>query len=193
MTRDITSDKPFQVQEGVTETPLDPLHEEFVSTAYPNIQENLKFKSDDHKLVEEPDSSTGTLASYKNLETYGYQFLVDKPNESEVEKSSDEREEVISMVNVTIIQDTSPIPTMATPTPTAATTTTGPTQVIATLARSTSTTKTSTPSTAEKKPEPGLEDVLKIAAGITQENLNINEKLTKHEQVLRSMVELDLP
>lgn len=191
--RDVTSDKPITDVAGVTETPLDPLHDEFVSTTYPNIQGNLKLKTDDPKLAVEPDSSTGTLASFKNLDTYGDQFLVDKPNESEVEKLGDEREEVISMVDVTIIQDTSPIPTLAAPTPDEATTTTGTSQGTATLERSTSTTKTSTPPTAEMKPSPGLEDVVEIATGIVQDNLTINEKLTKHESVLRKIVDLDLP
>lgn len=134
----------------MTETPLDPLHDKFVSTAYPIIQGNLKLKTDDPKLVVEPDSSTGTLASFKNIATYGDQFLVDKPNESEVEKSSDEREEVVSMVDVTIIQDTSPIPTLAAPTPATVSTNTGTSQGTTTLERSTSTTKTSTAPTVEE-------------------------------------------
>jgi hypothetical protein len=83
--RDVTSDNPITDEAGVIEKPLDPLHDEFVSTAYPNIQGNLKLMTDDPKLAVEPDSSTGILDSFKNLDTYGDQFLVDKPNESEVE------------------------------------------------------------------------------------------------------------
>nr|GEV47469.1 hypothetical protein [Tanacetum cinerariifolium] len=42
--------------------------EEFTTTAYPNVQENLKLPSKDLVIPEEPISSTGTLSSLKNLE-----------------------------------------------------------------------------------------------------------------------------
>ena len=94
-TQDVTSNKPVQDKVVESETPLDPLHDEFVSTAYPNLQGNLKLKTDDPKLAVEPDSSTGTLASFKNLDTFGDQFLVDKPDDAEGDKSGDEQEEVV--------------------------------------------------------------------------------------------------
>ncbi|GKD35320.1 hypothetical protein Tco_1250829, partial [Tanacetum coccineum] len=37
------------------------LDEEFTTTAYPNIQENLKLPAEDQVILEEPTSSTGTL------------------------------------------------------------------------------------------------------------------------------------
>ena len=55
----------------------------FLTTAYPEVQENLKLKSDDHhELTMEPEYSMGTLASFKNLEIFGDQFLMDKPTET---------------------------------------------------------------------------------------------------------------
>lgn len=65
-----SSDKPLQEQERGTGRPLDTLHEEYVSTSYPHVHKNLKLKSEDEKLNIEPDSSTGTLASYTNLDTF---------------------------------------------------------------------------------------------------------------------------
>ncbi|GJU49766.1 hypothetical protein Tco_1219321 [Tanacetum coccineum] len=44
------------------------MDEEFTTTAYPNIQENLKLPTEDQVILEEPASSTGTLSSLQNLE-----------------------------------------------------------------------------------------------------------------------------
>ena len=109
-----------QEQEGDTKTQFEAFHQEYVSTVYPDVGDNLKLKSDGKGLPVEPDSSTGTLASFRNFETFGDQFLVDRPSET------DEQEEAISMVDVQVQQDTSTVPTMTAPTPT-------PTPVIATV------------------------------------------------------------
>lgn len=118
-TQDDTSTIPVQDKTVESETPFGSLHDEFVSTAYPDLQGNLKHKTDDPKLAMEPDSPTGTLASLKNLDTFGDQFLVDNSEDTEGGKSGDEREEVVSMVDVPILQDTSTIPSKSTPTPVA--------------------------------------------------------------------------
>ncbi|GKE36841.1 hypothetical protein Tco_1460246, partial [Tanacetum coccineum] len=49
---------------------LDPesTHDEFMANVYPNVQESLKFLADEHVILEDPLSSTGTLSSMKNLE-----------------------------------------------------------------------------------------------------------------------------
>ncbi|GKF99086.1 hypothetical protein Tco_0297869, partial [Tanacetum coccineum] len=39
------------------------MDEEFTTTAYPNVQENLKLPTEDQVILEEPASSTGTLSS----------------------------------------------------------------------------------------------------------------------------------
>nr|GFB29964.1 hypothetical protein [Tanacetum cinerariifolium] len=55
--------------------------EDFTTTAYPNVQENLKLPSEDLVILEEPASSTGTLSSLQNLEkelSFTNQFFVSK-------------------------------------------------------------------------------------------------------------------
>ncbi|GJW99113.1 hypothetical protein Tco_0180921 [Tanacetum coccineum] len=42
--------------------------EEFSTTAYPNVQGNIKLLTEDQVILEEPDSSTGTLSSLQNLD-----------------------------------------------------------------------------------------------------------------------------
>ncbi|GKB98648.1 hypothetical protein Tco_0984785 [Tanacetum coccineum] len=38
------------------------MDEEFTTTAYPNVQENLKLPTEDQVIIEEPASSTGTTS-----------------------------------------------------------------------------------------------------------------------------------
>nr|GEZ59585.1 hypothetical protein [Tanacetum cinerariifolium] len=45
------------------------IDEEFTTTAYPNVQENLKLPTEDQLIFEDPASSTGTLSSLQNLDT----------------------------------------------------------------------------------------------------------------------------
>jgi hypothetical protein len=101
--------------------------------------------------------------------------LVDKPEDTEGGKSSDEREEVVSMVDVLIQQDTSTIPTKSTPTPTAATVNTDSTQAAATHEITTNPANKIT------------------APGIVNDNLSIHDTLEKHASVLKSLVKLNLP
>ncbi|GJT47149.1 retrovirus-related pol polyprotein from transposon TNT 1-94 [Tanacetum coccineum] len=44
------------------------LDEEFTTTAYPNVQENLKLPTEDQVILEESASSTGTMSSLQHLE-----------------------------------------------------------------------------------------------------------------------------
>ncbi|GKE41367.1 hypothetical protein Tco_1468651, partial [Tanacetum coccineum] len=46
----------------------EPTHDEFIATLYPKVQESLKFPADEHVILEDPLSSTGTLSSMNNLE-----------------------------------------------------------------------------------------------------------------------------
>ncbi|GJX81917.1 hypothetical protein Tco_0331398 [Tanacetum coccineum] len=90
------------------------LDEEFTTTAYPNVQENLKLPTEDQVILEEPASSTRTLSSLQHLEkelSFTDQFFVEKPQEEELEKTNAESE-VQSMVTVPIHQDTSLVPPM---------------------------------------------------------------------------------
>ncbi|GKF88230.1 hypothetical protein Tco_0259107 [Tanacetum coccineum] len=83
------------------------MDEEFTTTAYPNIQENLKLTA----------GSIGTLSSLQHLAkdfSFGDQFFNDKPSEASNEKTTADTE-AESMVSVTIYQDTSVIPPTTSP------------------------------------------------------------------------------
>nr|GFA01389.1 hypothetical protein [Tanacetum cinerariifolium] len=71
------------------------LDEEFTTTVYPNVQENLKMPSEDSVIPEEHASSTGTLSSLQNLEkelSFINQFFVEKKQEEEPGKTNAELE-----------------------------------------------------------------------------------------------------
>ncbi|GKD05990.1 hypothetical protein Tco_1180964 [Tanacetum coccineum] len=79
-------------------------------------QENLKLPTEDQVILKDPTSSTGTLSSLQNLDkelSFTNQFLKEKPQEDEPEKTNTESE-VRSMVTIPIHQDTSSAPPMAT-------------------------------------------------------------------------------
>ncbi|GKC80717.1 hypothetical protein Tco_1131491 [Tanacetum coccineum] len=93
------------------------MDEEFTTTAFPNVQENLKLPTEGEVRLEEPASSAGTLSSLQNLDkelSFTNQFLAEKSQEDEPEKTNTEAE-VQSMVTVPIHQDTSSVPLMTTP------------------------------------------------------------------------------
>ncbi|GJY89619.1 hypothetical protein Tco_0504815 [Tanacetum coccineum] len=93
------------------------MDEEFTTTAYPNVQENLKLPTEDQVLLKEPASSMGTLSSLQNFEkdlSFTDQFFLKKHEEEELGKTNAEAE-VQSMVSVPIHQDTSSVPPMTTP------------------------------------------------------------------------------
>ncbi|GJR62350.1 hypothetical protein Tco_1504512 [Tanacetum coccineum] len=93
------------------------IDEEFTTTAYPNVQENLKLPTEDQVILKEPTSSTGTLSSLQNLDkelSFTNQFFIEKPQEEEPEKTNTESE-VQSMVTVPIHQDTSSVSLMTSP------------------------------------------------------------------------------
>ncbi|GKC73752.1 hypothetical protein Tco_1119635, partial [Tanacetum coccineum] len=92
------------------------MDEEFTTTAYPNVQENLKLPTEDQVILEEPASSKGTLSYLQNLDkdlSFTDQFFVEKPHEEESGKTNAEPE-VQSMVPVPIHQDTSLVLLMTT-------------------------------------------------------------------------------
>ncbi|GKB04229.1 hypothetical protein Tco_0832372, partial [Tanacetum coccineum] len=106
----------FEVTNASTQQNPEQIDEEFTTTAYPSVQENLKLPTEDQVILEEPASSAGTLSSLQNLDkelSFTNQFLVEKSQEDEPDKSNTEAE-VQSMVTVPIHQDTSSVPLMTT-------------------------------------------------------------------------------
>ncbi|GKC30749.1 hypothetical protein Tco_1038043, partial [Tanacetum coccineum] len=94
-----------------------PTHDEFMANVYPNVHESLKFLADEHVILDDPLSSSGTLSSMKNLDdayTIRGQFLNDKSTEYEARKLNVEAE-VVFMVIVSIYQASSSVPPLSTP------------------------------------------------------------------------------
>ncbi|GJW37807.1 hypothetical protein Tco_0060727 [Tanacetum coccineum] len=94
-----------------------PTHDEFMADLYPKVQESLKFSADEHVILEDPLSSTGTLSSMKNLEDayfIGDQFINDKSTDDEPGKLNVEAK-VVSMVTVPIYQASSNVHPLSTP------------------------------------------------------------------------------
>ncbi|GKC58475.1 hypothetical protein Tco_1086073 [Tanacetum coccineum] len=94
----------------------EPTHDEFMADLYPKVQESLKFLADEHVILEEPLSSSGTLSSMKNMDDAYIirdQFINDKATEDELKKPNVESE-VVSIVTVPIYQAYSSVPPMST-------------------------------------------------------------------------------
>ncbi|GJX33539.1 hypothetical protein Tco_0243394 [Tanacetum coccineum] len=96
---------------------LEPMHEDFLTTVYPQVHESLKLTTEEYIHIENPPSSFGTLSSMNNLDdafTFGDQFLNDKSSEDEPRKTNVETE-VESMVTILIHQASSSGPPLSTP------------------------------------------------------------------------------
>ncbi|GJV48405.1 hypothetical protein Tco_1438617 [Tanacetum coccineum] len=108
---------PGEIRVALARPNPEPTHDEFMANVYPNVHESLKFPTDEHVILEDPLSSTGTLSSMKNLDdafTIGDQFINDKSIEDEPKKLNVEAE-VVSMVTVPIYQASSSVPPLSTP------------------------------------------------------------------------------
>jgi hypothetical protein len=169
---------------GPTTEPHSTLQDDFVASIYPGVQENLKMKSDEQKLIIEPDTSTGTLSSYKQFDhefTYGDHDADDNPEGKETAKPTNESE-AISMVDVPIEQYESTIPTVTLPIPTN------------TSSKDTSTaaaTTTISPSTVENL-STQVEKPLSTAERANMEIVDIKSTLEKHRGALKDLQKLDL-
>nr|GEU44781.1 hypothetical protein [Tanacetum cinerariifolium] len=184
------------------------MDEEFTTTTYTNVQENLKLPTKDQVILEEPASSTETLYSLQNLDkelSFTDQFFVEKPQEEEPEKTNAESE-VQSMVTLPIQEDTSSIPSMTTlvidltiPQPDSPT-------IHAPLPTSTTTTTTITRITTLPPPPPQPQEsttypILLQRIGeleqhmenLIQDNLALAEKLNKHGSRLYNLENLNIP
>ncbi|GJZ87861.1 hypothetical protein Tco_0659643, partial [Tanacetum coccineum] len=84
MEEDQVGSNPGQSHMVQAEPNLEPMHEDFVATVYPQVHESLKLTTKKHVHIENPPSSSETLSSMKNLDdvfTFGDQFLNKKPTE----------------------------------------------------------------------------------------------------------------
>nr|GFB47573.1 hypothetical protein [Tanacetum cinerariifolium] len=91
------------------------LDEGFTATAYPKVQENLKLAIEEHVLLEDPASSSGTLSSLQHLSkdiSFGDLFFSDRP--SNADKNAET--EVESMVHQQFKATTTDITTTTTTT-----------------------------------------------------------------------------
>ncbi|GJY39227.1 retrovirus-related pol polyprotein from transposon TNT 1-94 [Tanacetum coccineum] len=144
------------------------MDDEFTTTAYPNVQENLKLPTEGEVRLEEPACSAGTLSSLQNLDkelSFTDQLLMEKSQEDELKKTNTESE-VQSMVIVPIHQDTSSVPLMTTPFIDLTVSQPVPTAVQAPLptitATATATTTTTTLPPIPPQPQQGSSDLILI-------------------------------
>ncbi|GJX55657.1 hypothetical protein Tco_0285554 [Tanacetum coccineum] len=107
----------IEITDASTQQNPEQMGKEVTTTAYPNVQENLRLPTEDLVIPEEPASSTRTLSSLQNLDkeiSFTNQFFVEKPREEEPEKNNTESK-VQSMVTVPIHHNTSSVPPITTP------------------------------------------------------------------------------
>ncbi|GKD26390.1 E-beta-farnesene synthase [Tanacetum coccineum] len=184
------------------------MDEEFTTTAYPNVQENLKLPTEGEVRLEEPASSAGTLSSLQNLDkelSFADQFLVEKSQEDEPEKTNTESE-VQSMVTVPIHQDTSSVPLMTTPIIDLTVSQPIPTAVQALLptltATATATTMTTTTLPPPPQPQQGSSNSILIQrigeleqhmVDLVQANLALEERMDKHRSRFYKLENLNIP
>ncbi|GJR29969.1 hypothetical protein Tco_1106201 [Tanacetum coccineum] len=116
MEEDQARPNPVQSHVDLAEPNPDPMHEDFVATVYPQVHESLKHPYEEHVHLENPQSSTETLSSMKNLDnfTFGDQFIVDKSPKDEPRNANMETK-VESMVTIPIHQPSSFVPPLSTP------------------------------------------------------------------------------
>ncbi|GJV20672.1 hypothetical protein Tco_1369692 [Tanacetum coccineum] len=184
------------------------MDEEFTTTAYPNVQENLKLTVDEPVIPEEPASSTGTLSSLQHLAkdfSFGDQFFNDKPSEADNEKTTADTE-AESMVSVTIHQDTSAIPPMTSPVIDLVSRPDSPNvhQPLPTTTTATATTTTTIMTTIPLPPQPqqGSSDSILInrlgeleqhITDLVDANQALEERLDKHGSRLYRLENQDIP
>ncbi|GKE62908.1 hypothetical protein Tco_1513275 [Tanacetum coccineum] len=170
--------------------------------------ENLKLPTEDQVIIEEPESSTGTLSSLQNLDkelSFTNQFFVEKLHEEEFKKTNTELE-VQSMVTVPIHQDTSTVPPMATLIIYLLLPHLVSTSIHAPLPTSTATTTAITTSTSLPPPPPqpqqSTRDLMLLKcigeleqhmADLIQDNLALEERLDKHRTWLYNLENLNIP
>ncbi|GKC01286.1 E-beta-farnesene synthase [Tanacetum coccineum] len=186
------------------------MDEEFNTTAYPNVQENLNLPTEGKVRLMEPASSAGTMSSLQNLDkelSFADQFLVEKSQEDEPEKTNTESE-VQLMVTVPIHQDTSSVPLMTTPvidltvSQPILTAVQAPLPTLIATATATTTTTTTTLPPIPPQPQQGSSDSILIQrirelekhmADMVEANQAMEERLDKQGSRLYKLENLNIP
>ncbi|GKA90248.1 retrovirus-related pol polyprotein from transposon TNT 1-94 [Tanacetum coccineum] len=185
------------------------MDKEFTTTAYPNVQENLKLPTEGEVRLEEPASLARTLSSLQNLDkelSFTDQFLVEKSQEDEPGKTNTESE-VQSMVTVPIHQGTSSVPLMTTPVINLIVSQPVSTTIQASLPTSTATVTAITTTTTSlppitPQPQQGSSDLILIQrigeleqhmADMVEANQALEERLDKQRNKLYNLDNLDIP
>ncbi|GJS89437.1 retrovirus-related pol polyprotein from transposon TNT 1-94 [Tanacetum coccineum] len=190
----------IETTDASTQQKPEQMDEEFTATAYLNVQENLKLLTEDHVILKEPASSTGTLSSLQNLDkdlSFTDQFFMEKTHEEEPGKTNAEAE-VQSMVSVTIHQDTSSVPPMTTPViDLTKSQSDSPllTPIATTLTITTTTTLPPPPlqSTTDPILVRHIGELQQHIADLLQNNLALEERLDKHGSRLYKLENLNIP
>nr|GEV26356.1 retrovirus-related Pol polyprotein from transposon TNT 1-94 [Tanacetum cinerariifolium] len=185
----------------------------FTATAYHNVQENLKLTVDEHVILKEPASSTGTLSSLQHLAkdfSFVDLFFNNKPSKAENEKTTTETE-AESMVFVIIQQDTSAFPHMTTPVIDLTSIPDSrnvhrPLLAMVTGSRSVTKTTTTTTTITTHPPPPQLQQSTtysilikrigeheQIMTNLIQDNKHLEERLDSHGSHLYTLENLDIP
>nr|GEV93848.1 retrovirus-related Pol polyprotein from transposon TNT 1-94 [Tanacetum cinerariifolium] len=181
-------------------------NEGFTAIAYPNVHENLKLTVEEHVILEEPASSTGTLSSLQHLAkdfSFGDQFFNNKPSEAENEKTTTETK-AESMVYVTIQQDMSAIPPMTTQVIDLTLRLDSPNVNRPLQATATETKTATTTTTHPPPPQPQqsttysilikrIGELEQIMANLIQDNKHLEERLDSHGLRLYTFENLDIP
>ncbi|GJV29056.1 hypothetical protein Tco_1385504, partial [Tanacetum coccineum] len=149
----------FEATDTSTQQNPEQMDEGFIATAYPKDQENLKLTVEDQEL------------------SFADQFLVEKSQEDEPEKTNTESE-VQSMVTVPIHQDTSSVPLMTT------------LVIDLTVSQPVSTTvQAPLPTSTATR----IDELEQHMADLVQDNLALEERLDKHGSRLYKLENLDIP
>ncbi|GKF03994.1 hypothetical protein Tco_0034662, partial [Tanacetum coccineum] len=70
----------------------EPTHKEFMANVYPNVHESLKFPADEHVILEDPLSSSGTLSLMMNLDDAWYERITKKRTKNEAKSTKQDSE-----------------------------------------------------------------------------------------------------
>ncbi|GJR78107.1 hypothetical protein Tco_0148892 [Tanacetum coccineum] len=197
-----------EATDASTQQNLEQMDEELTTTAYPNVQENLKLLTEYQVIIEEPVSSIGTLSSLQNLDrelNFTNQLFIEKPQEEEHEKTNTESE-VQSMVTVPILQDTSSVHLMTslvidlTVSHLVSTTIHAPLPTSIAIVTATTTTTSLPP--PPPQPQQSTTDPILVRrigeleqhmADLVQSNLALEERLDKHGSRLYKLENINIP